>query len=492
MNFEEFEALSRHYNVVPVARRLFSGGETALAVFERVAPKSGPCFLLESAEQGVWGRYSFIGVKSRGVLTEADGKSVWISAHPPLAGGELLSEPLAALNQLVGSWRSAPGDYPLISGLVGFASWNLVHEIEALPQSGEPDYQIPMIYFNLFEQLVIVDHARAELILVSVQFLEDPLDAKVSYEAAERSLRELTELLSAPVPAVLVEPEWPEPLPELRTSPDDFIAQVEQAQERVRAGDVFQVVISQRFDLRCPASDLGVYSALRAINPSPYMYLFRGSDSSGDFAVIGASPEALVTVEQGRAVMHPIAGSRPRGKTAEQDEDLAQSLRNDAKEQSEHLMLVDLARNDLLKVCEPDSLLVTEFMQVHRFSHVMHLVSTVEGKLRPDENAVGALRATFPAGTLSGAPKPKALEIIHELEPSNRGVFGGVIGYFDFQGNADLAIAIRTALLRDGVAHVQAGAGVVLDSVPHSEYAETQAKSAAVLRAVAAANSMRL
>lgn len=492
MKFDEFERLSQEFSVVPVAKRLFSGGETALSVFERIAPETGPSFLLESAEQGIWGRYSFIGAKSRGILTETNGHSLWRSSQPATIYSQLPEQPLAALEELVACWRSAPSDYPLISGLVGFASWSLVHEIENLPDAGPSDYEIPMMYFNQFEQLVIVDHTRAELILVSVQFLDGSKSLPEHFESAQRALDELTAKLSEPIYSLAAEPLWPDPDVQLRTQPDDYLAQVEAAKEHVRAGDAFQVVISQRFDMDCPASDLGVYRTLRAINPSPYMYLFRGVDDAGEFSIVGASPEALVSVEQGRAVMHPIAGSRPRGKTGEQDEEFAESLRTDAKEQSEHLMLVDLARNDLLKVCEPESLLVTEFMQVHRFSHVMHLVSTVEGKLRAGQGAVSALRATFPAGTLSGAPKPKALEIIHRLEPSDRGIFGGVIGYFDFQGNADLAITIRTALLRAGRAHVQAGAGIVLDSVPQSEYAETQAKSAAVLRAIAAANAMRL
>jgi anthranilate synthase component 1 len=220
------------------------------------------------------------------------------------------------------------------------------------------------------------------------------------------------------------------------------------------------------------------------------MYLLNFADEDGPYAVVGSSPEALVSVLNGKAITHPIAGSRPRGADAELDHQNESSLLEDKKEKSEHLMLVDLARNDLLKVCEPSSVAVTEFMQVHRFSHVMHLVSTVEGKVSKDATPIDVFRATFPAGTLSGAPKPRALEIIDELEASNRGIFGGVVGYFDFAGNADLAIAIRTAFIRNGVAHVQAGAGIVLDSDPESEYQETIAKAGAPLKAVAAANAM--
>jgi anthranilate synthase component 1 len=266
---------------------------------------------------------------------------------------------------------------------------------------------------------------------------------------------------------------------------------VDRAKERVIAGDVFQVVISQRFDAEVSASSLDVYRMLRAINPSPYMYLLNFVDEEGEFSVVGSSPEALVRVKAGKAVLHPIAGSRPRGQTVEADNELATELLSDAKEKAEHLMLVDLARNDLLKVCEPSSVNVTEFMTVERYSHIMHLVSTVEGQMREGISAVGVVRATFPAGTLSGAPKPRALEIIEELEPTNRGLFGGVVGYFDFAGNADLAIAIRTAVIRDGVGHVQAGAGIVLDSIPALENQETVNKASAPLRAIHAANRMK-
>jgi anthranilate synthase component 1 len=230
---------------------------------------------------------------------------------------------------------------------------------------------------------------------------------------------------------------------------------------------------------------------LRALNPSPYMYLLNFADSTGEFSVVGSSPEALVRVSAGKAVLHPIAGSRPRGATVEQDASLAEELLQDNKERAEHLMLVDLARNDLLRVCQPDSVSVTEFMNVEKYSHIMHLVSTVEGLLREGASAVDVFRATFPAGTLSGAPKPRALEIIEELEPCNRGLFGGVVGYFDFSGNADLAIAIRTAVIRGGIGYVQAGAGIVLDSDPQLENQETIAKASAPLRAIAAANSMK-
>jgi anthranilate synthase component 1 len=269
-----------------------------------------------------------------------------------------------------------------------------------------------------------------------------------------------------------------------RVSKEEFFETLEQAKHFVTIGDVFQVVLSQRFDIETAATPIEIYSKLRELNPSPYMYLLNFSDESGSYAVIGSSPEALVTVTNGHAEMHPIAGSRPRGTNIEEDEQLAEGLIADHKERAEHLMLVDLARNDLLKVCEPDSVRVTEFMQIHKFSHIMHLNSTVEGTVRSGQSPVDVFRATFPAGTLSGAPKPRALQIIDELEPANRGVYAGVVGYFDFVGNADLAIAIRTVFLRDGIAYVQAGAGIVLDSVFETEYQETKSKAGAPLKAV--------
>ena len=255
------------------------------------------------------------------------------------------------------------------------------------------------------------------------------------------------------------------------------------------AGDVFQVVVSQRFtqDLDVQAEE--VYAVLRAINPSPYMYLLRLRDEQGDYWIVGSSPEALVRINQETIISHPIAGSRPRGIDPLSDAEMERELLADTKEQSEHLMLVDLARNDLLRTCVPESVRVDEFMSVHRYSHIMHLVSTVIGKISSGVSRVQAVASAFPAGTLSGAPKPKALEIIENLEPNNRGLFGGVVGYFDFQGNADLAIAIRTALIRDGSAYVQAGAGIVLDSDPESEYQETLAKARVIQKAIAIAKS---
>jgi anthranilate synthase component 1 len=489
LSFEQVKELSKSYNVIPVSKKLFAGTETPMGIYQKLCETRPNTFLLESAEQGVWGRYSFIGVRSRGQLVASETSVQWISEHKALPTGELPSQPLDALEALQSRWHSAPVDFPLSSGLVGFVSWGAVNLLERLPQSKPADYEVPLLAFNQFSQLIVMDHLSAELILVGVVFA-DGSDLEASYNRVLEELADAEAQLRKPTPALISEPNWPDPVFDKRTAEADFLEQIEKAKHHVRLGDVFQVVLSQRFDQKVDVDAIEVYRALRALNPSPYMYLTRWQDAAGDFTIVGSSPEALVKVTEGKAIMHPIAGSRPRGVDTSTDLRLADELLADAKEQSEHLMLVDLARNDLLKVCQPASLQVTEFMQIHRFSHIMHLVSTVEGDLRKDLGPVAALRATFPAGTLSGAPKPRALEIIHELEPSYRGLFGGVVGYFDFQGNSDLAIAIRTAFIRDGVARIQAGAGIVLDSVPQSEYDETRAKAAVMLKAIAAANAM--
>jgi len=489
LGFEQVKELAKSFNVIPISKKLFAGTETPMGIYQKLCDSRPNTFLLESAEQGVWGRYSFIGVRSRGQLVATEQSVQWISEHNALPSGELPTGPLDALEALQSSWHSSPVDFPLSSGLVGFVSWGAVNLLERLPESKPADYQVPLLAFNQFSQLIVMDHLSAELILVGVVF-DDGSDLEASYNRVLAELADAEAQLRRPTPALISEPIWPAPEFEKRTGEPDFLSQIEKAKHHVRLGDVFQVVLSQRFDQKVDVDAIEVYRALRALNPSPYMYLTRWQDGDGDFTIVGSSPEALVKVSEGKAIMHPIAGSRPRGVDTSTDLRLADELLADAKEQSEHLMLVDLARNDLLKVCEPASLQVTEFMQIHRFSHIMHLVSTVEGELRPDMGPVAALRATFPAGTLSGAPKPRALEIIHDLEPSYRGLFGGVVGYFDFQGNSDLAIAIRTAFIRDGIARIQAGAGIVLDSVPQSEYAETKAKAAVMLKAIAAANAM--
>lgn len=492
--------LAKQHKVIPVIQTLFSGSETPVSVFEKLAQDRTGSFLLESADQGVWSRFSFVGVNTRGTLAKGpNGVATWrsevnASAFPSKDHEPLAASALEAVAQVVKAWTSQPisGLPPLTSGLVGMLGWQVIREIEVLPDPKPADYASPDASLTMFSDLVIIDHHRGELLLVANIFVTDDFEPLSSHaDATDRIARMRMDLLKSTRPFLADLANEASGSAKHRTSKAEFFSSLAKAKDHVKQGDVFQVVISQRFDQPTEASPLDIYRVLRTLNPSPYMYLLNLSDENSSFSVVGSSPEALVTVSEGRAVMHPIAGSRPRGKTTDEDMAKADELLADAKEQAEHLMLVDLARNDLLKVCEPKSVSVTEFMQIHRFSHIMHLVSTVEGEVRVGLSATDVFKATFPAGTLSGAPKPRALEIIEELEPTSRGLFGGVVGYFDFSGNADLAIAIRTAFIRDQIAHVQAGAGIVLDSVDESEYQETITKASATLRAIEIANAMK-
>ena len=500
--FSDLLAAKSHHRVFPVVREIFSDSLSPLGIYEALAENNEGSFLLESAEQGVWSRYSFVGVKVRGRLVQEAGQPVrWISASgqsvlPNDLGLNLPESPLEALDLIQSSWgnKNLENGIPLTSGLIGTIAWDVIRDIEQLPAGPKDDNPVPRISFSLIQDLVVIDHHSASCVLISNVFLEGQSEEQLreDFAKAQASIDSMITVLSSGVKPFLAQIDLNlEPEVTSNQSKENFLAIVERAKDHVRVGDVFQVVLSQRFQTQANSSALEMYRVLRSLNPSPYMYLLNGSDSHGSYAVVGASPESLVTVTGNRVTTHPIAGSRPRGRDWEEDHALENELLADRKETAEHLMLVDLARNDLLKVCEPSSVTVSEFMKVHRFSHIMHLVSTVEGTLAQGLSPIDVFRATFPAGTLSGAPKPRALEIITELEPTARGIYGGVAGYFDFAGNSDLAIAIRTALIRDGEATVQAGAGIVLDSNPVSEFEETKSKARASLRAIAAANSAK-
>lgn len=496
---DDFQArIAAGHRVVPVMRELFADGETPVGIYRKLALGNPGSFLLESAEQGgIWSRFSFVGVSSFGVLTQ-DGDSVsWmdygLSADRAL--GEHPAAPLEALAHLYERWRtpSVPGHPPLTGGLVGFIGWEAIRQIEHLPEVPPADFSVPGQALSFVSELVVIDHRFGTVLLIAAALGDGVQSDDESWDDVQARLDRLQEGLAAPNEAWLAEVDLTiasSPAP--RISKSEYVDAIERSKRYIRDGDVFQVVISQRFDHEISAEPIDVYRVLRTLNPSPYMYLLSLVDPAGEaYTIVGSSPEALVKVSDRRVYMHPIAGSRPRGAGPEEDLELAEELLADDKERAEHLMLVDLARNDLQKVCEPGTVEVTEFMQVERFSHIMHLVSSVEGDLRPDATSVDVFRATFPAGTLSGAPKPRALEIIDELEPAQRGVYGGVVGYFDFAGDSDLAIAIRTATIVGGMARVQAGAGLVADSDPDAEYLESQNKAAAPLRAVAIANAMR-
>ncbi len=495
----QFDALLGGHRVVPVIRELFADGETPVGIYRKLAGGAPGTFLLESAEQGgIWSRFSFVGVSSFGVLTQIDDAWHWIDnglSEDRAMGSDAPAAPLDAVAHVHARWATphVAGHPPLTGGLVGFIGWEAIRQIERLPDAPPADFDVPGQALSFVSELVVLDHRTGSVLLIAAA-LNDGVDSPEElWVRAQASLDSMQSRLSEPSEAWLAELDLTTPpLPRARIEPEAFEAAVDRSKQFIIDGDVFQVVISQRFDHEATAHPIDVYRVLRTLNPSPYMYLLSLETPTGDpYWIVGSSPEALVKVDQGRVSMHPIAGSKPRGGSAEEDQQLADALESDPKERAEHLMLVDLARNDLLKVCSPGTVEVTEFMQVERFSHIMHLVSSVEGDVRPDASPLDVFRATFPAGTLSGAPKPRALEIIDELEVAQRGVYGGVVGYFGFAGDLDLAIAIRTTVISAGVARVQAGAGLVADSDPATERQETINKAAAPLRAVAIANAMR-
>ena len=501
-DLDGFRALARTRRVIPVSRRLLADGETPVGLYRKLAGERAGTFLLESAEHGrAFSRYSFVGVRSSAMLTSVAGAATWWGNAP--RGVPMHGDPLEALRDTVATLRTDPLDGlpPLTGGLVGYLGYDAVRRWERLPDGTPDELAIPEMAFLLATDLAVLDHVEGTVTLIANAINYDATDDRVDWawsDAVER-LDAMTRALAEPAEStVAVLAGDPSVAVRDRTDRADYLRAVERAQEHIRAGDAFQVVVSQRFDIDCPASALDVYRVLRTTNPSPYMYLLRIPDAGSDpqdpavaFDIVGSSPEALVTVVRDRCRVHPIAGTRPRGETPEADVRLAEDLLADAKERAEHLMLVDLGRNDLGRVCAPGTVEVVEFMQVERYSHVMHLVSTVTGTLSPGLTAFDALRATFPAGTLSGAPKVRAMEIIDDLEPVRRGLYAGCIGYVDFAGDLDAAIAIRTAVIRDGIAHVQAGAGIVADSDPQAEDAECRAKAAAMLRAIAGAAGMR-
>ncbi len=491
-----FRALAPDRRVIPVVRRFLADGETPIGLYRKLAADAAGTFLLESAEQGLWSRWSIVGARSRATLTAERGEARWLGEPP--AGVPTSGDPLLALRDTVAALQTPrlPGLPPLTGGLVGYLSWDVVRRWETLPDTGVDDIELPELSMSLATDLAVLDHSDGTVLLVANAVNYDDTDERVDEawaDAVER-LDRMTAQLAAPAASTVAVHGGPPSAPaRQRTEREEYLSAVLEGKAAIRDGEVFQVVISQRFEIDCPADALDVYRVLRASNPSPYMYLYRGVDPAGrTFDVVGSSPEALVKVSAGRVISHPIAGTRPRGATAAEDALLAEELLADPKERAEHVMLVDLARNDLGRVCVPGTVEVVDFMSVERYSHVMHLVSTVEGDLTPGRTAFDVLRATFPAGTLSGAPKPRAMELIDKLEPTRRGLYGGVVGYFDVAGDLDMAIAIRTALLRGGVAYVQAGAGIVADSDPEREDDECRNKAAAVLRAVATASTLRV
>ena len=508
-NLDQFRSLAQNRRVIPVFRKLLADGETALGLYRKLADERAGTFLLESAEHGrSWSRYSFVGVASSAMLSESNGEVHWSGKVPE--GVPTTGDPIQALRETlqvlftpgVNEGISSDELPPLTGGVVGYLGYDIVRRLERLPNETLDVLELPELAMLVATDLAVLDHKDGTVTLIANAINYDNSDERVDDAWADANLRldVMERALSTPVASSVASFDRTAKADfDRETTSEEYQSAVLVAQERIRGGDAFQIVLSQRFATECSASALDVYRVLRATNPSPYMFLFRIPKSSAPgeplssevaFDIVGSSPEALVTLNHGKAMLHPIAGTRPRGATPEEDAKLAEGLMADAKERAEHLMLVDLGRNDLGRVCLPGTVEVVDFMSIERYSHVMHIVSTVVGEIDPKVSAFDLVAATFPAGTLSGAPKPMAMTIIEELEKSKRGVYGGCVGYFDFAGNVDTAIAIRSAVIKNGNAYVQAGAGVVADSVPASEDAECQAKAMAVLNAVAVANTL--
>lgn len=503
---EEFHALARDRTVIPVRRELLADLVTPVAAFARLTSGGEAGFLLESVEHGErWGRWSFVGRRPVAVLT-ARGTDVEVTVPDPadpnavevrsvLEAGPLDRGVLAAVEPLLERFRAVEDESlpPLHGGLVGYLGYDVVREVEDLPDAPPGDAELPDAIQHIVGELAAFDHFRQRVVLIANAYLRPGLDAAeidARYDAAVARLDRLARDGAAPLDEPLVEPpRTDEGLPEVEVdlSASVFEAAVDAARAHIDDGEIEQIVLSRRFSFDLDADPFDLYRVLRQINPSPYMYLFRHDDVT----LVGSSPEPMVKLRAGRVVSRPIAGTRRRGATEEEDRRLGAELREDPKEVAEHEMLIDLARHDLARVVRDGSLEVSEHMTLERYSHVMHLTSQVEGDLAADRGPVDVLRATLPAGTVSGAPKVRAMELIDRFEPNRRGPYAGVVGYIDLTGNIDTAIAIRTMVcLPDGRAFVQAGAGIVADSVPHQEELETRNKARALLTAVPTARRM--
>jgi anthranilate synthase component I len=498
---EEFVAAAARGNLIPVYRELLADGDTPVSAYAALGGGEHS-FLLESVVGGAtWAAYSFVGVAPRALVRWASNTATvtWFDVDaggPPKTASWETPDPTAALDEVLREMRpvEVPGLPRFWGGAVGWIAYDCVRAFEDLPARARPDLELPPLAMVITDTLLIFDNLRQTLKVVATPYVARPEKAEAAYERACARIDDIIAKLRAPRrPLPELEPPRLGEQAAIATPPssfshDDFVAAVERVKEYILAGDAFQVVLSQRFSEPARgARALDVYRALRVINPSPYMFHLEFPEAR----VTGASPETLVRLSEGRVEVRPIAGTRPRGRTAVEDEHLAGELLADPKELAEHLMLIDLGRNDVGRVAEVGSVSVAEQMVIERYSHVMHMTSHVVGTLAEGKTWLDVLRAAFPAGTLSGAPKIRAMEIIDELEPHQRGVYGGAVGYVSYTGNLDLAIAIRTLVSHGDTIYVQAGAGLVADSVPELEYQETVNKARAVLRAVAMARTAR-
>src|SRR5579863_10123744 len=530
-DYETFMELAKQGNLIPVTRRILADFETPLSAYSKIRGQ-GESFLFESVEGGEHlGRYSFVGCNPRAVVRQTGdrvevlengrvveeatvtrgqahgeagttGEKFEVVEHSMNTYGKVeeftmttaaqssVKDGLEVIERVMKKYRpvSLPGLPRFTGGAVGFIGYEFIHDVEhVVPRPPHDDLNTPVMYFLIADELLIFDRVAQTITILVNAIIEDGTTPAEAYENAVGEIERLVTLLEQPMmhSPVVVPKEVP-PVPfESNITREKFTANVVKAKQYITSGDIIQVVGSQRFSTPVKAAPLDIYRAVRSINPSPYMFLLELEGMS----LVGASPELHVRCEDHKVEIRPIAGTRPRGKTTEQDFKNEQDLLADPKERAEHVMLVDLARNDLGRVCDYGTVQVKDLMVIERYSHVMHIVSQVEGRLSEDKTPYDLMRATFPAGTLSGAPKVRAMQIISELEQTARGPYGGCVGYFSFNGNLDCCITIRTALIKDGVAYVQAGGGWVYDSVPAAEFQETVNKSKAMLKAVALAEN---
>lgn len=475
-----FNTLAEKGNLIPVYREIMADMDTPVSAFRKL-DDGRFSYLLESIEGGEkWGRYSFLGstpsviIRSKGNLVEtiSDGNIVQ----------QETSDPLACIKDLLAKFTPVEVDgLPrFFGGAVGYLGYDMVRHFEHLPTTKPALIDAYDSYFLITDTIVIFDNVRQKIKVVSNAHLNGEISPEVAYDEATKKIEAIVQRLRATLPTESNIPSGKKIELKSNVTRKEYESAVEKAKEYVRAGDIIQVVPSQRFSGELSADPFDIYRVMRTLNPSPYMFFLRLDDT----VIAGASPEVMVRKEGRRVELRPIAGTRPRGTTPEEDAQLAEELLSDPKERAEHVMLVDLGRNDLGRVCATGSVNVSELMVIERYSHVMHIVSNVQGELEGKKDAFDLVRATFPAGTLSGAPKVRAMQIIDELEPVRREIYGGAVGYFSFSGNMDLAITIRTLVIKDGMVHLQAGGGVVADSDPAAEWQETVNKAMAARRAI--------
>jgi anthranilate synthase component 1 len=477
---EEFVSLSQTEDLVPIYKELSADLETPVSAFMKLGD-TDYSYLLESVEQGQQvGRYSFIGIDHHGVVRCKDGQFEVENKEGELISSYQTTNPVAELEEVLAEYQAAEvEDLPMFyGGAVGYLGYDAIQYFEDVPQTNEDDLEVPELLFVLSDTILVFDHLHHNMkVVTNVKVGDDP---QQDYQQGLEKIDRVIEKLETTVPSTNKPEQNQDLVAQSNMTKDEFMSSINQIKDYIKAGDIFQTVFSQRLEVPVSTDSFSIYRELRRLNPSPYMYYLN----LGEFELVGSSPELLVRAEGDDVETRPIAGTRKRGGTKEEDQALAQDLLADEKERAEHTMLVDLGRNDLGRVSKYGTVDVTELMEVEYYSHVMHLVSNVEGKLSSEDDIYSSLEACFPAGTVSGAPKIRAMEIIEQLEPTNRGPYAGSIGYFSYSGNLDSCITIRTILTKDNKAYVQAGAGIVADSDPESEYEETLNKASALLEAV--------